>query len=225
MIRLAPPLALALVGSALPSAAWASSDGQIWTTAGLNVKLSDHWRLSEDVVARFSDNRNGLYEIEASTLLGYRISKKVTLWAGYVHDPQYFSGDFTVMEHRGREQVTIDNFAKLGSGKLSGRLRFEQRWRDGVDGTGWRLRPYLRYSLPLKDKVLLNLSNETFLNLNRTPFQGSHGLDRMRNLITISGPLAKHLVAEAGYMNQHTFIRDGEDNDDHIAYFAINISM
>jgi hypothetical protein len=220
-------LSLAILASAfIPApASAAKSDSQVWTTAGVNVKLSDKWRFSSDVVARFSDNRNGLYEIESSTLLGYRISKKVTLWAGYVHDPLYSSGDHTVTEHRAREQVTFDNLAHLGSGTLSARMRLEQRWRDGVDGTGWRMRPYLKYALPLKGKVNLNFSTEPFVNFNTTSFQKTHGFDRMRNLVTISGPLAKNLTGEAGYMNQYTFVRDGEDTSDNIAYFAISLSI
>jgi len=209
----------------MPAAAWASSDSQVWTTAGVNVKLSDHWRFSQDVVGRFSDNRDGLYEIEITTLVGYRISKKVTVWGGYVHDPQYSDGDHSFTEHRAREQVTFDNFARLGPGRLSGRMRLEQRWRDNSDGTGWRARPYVKYALPIKGKVLLNLSNETFYDFNRTDFQTRRGFNRMRNLITISGPLSKHLNGEAGYMNQYTFIRDGDDTSDNIAYFAISLSL
>src|SRR5690242_21848744 len=157
-------VALAASSIAAPVSA-ARSDEQLWTTASATVKLSDHWRLSQELTTRFSDNRNGLYEVESNTLLGYRLNKVVTLWAGYTHDPQYAGGDFTVMEHRAREQVTLDNVAKLGPGKLSLRMRAEQRWRDGVDGTGWRLRPYAKWSLPLKGKLAFNLSNETFVNL------------------------------------------------------------
>ena len=217
-------LAAATAGAA-PTGAWAKSDSQVWTTAGLSVKLSEKWRVSEDVVARFSDNRNGLYEIESSTLVGYRIGKSVTLWAGYVHNPQYAGGDFTVTEHRVREQVTLDNVARFGGGKLSARMRLEQRWRDGVDGTGWRARPYAKYSLPLKGKVALNLSNETFVNLNRTAFQRSRGVDRMRNLISISAPVLGRLAGEGGYLNQHGFVRDGPDTTDHVAYFAVSLSI
>ena len=57
---------------AVPAAAWATSNSQIWGTASANIKLSDKWRLSEEVVTRFSDNRDGLYEVEAVILLGYR---------------------------------------------------------------------------------------------------------------------------------------------------------
>ena len=79
------------------------------------------------------------------------------------------------MEHRAREQVTFDGFAKLGKGKLNGRIRFEQRWRENVDGTGWRVRPYLKYSVPIAGKTALNLSTEPFFNLNTTPFQRRTG--------------------------------------------------
>src|SRR5947209_14806766 len=157
-----------LVAISMPAAAWAKSDDQLWTTASATVKISDHWRLSQEIVARFSDNRNGLYEIESNTLLGYRLDKVVTLWAGYTHDPQYAAGDFTVMEHRAREQVTFDGFARLAGGKFNGRLRLEQRWRTHLDGTGWRFRPYLKYSLPIAGKTALNLSTETVFNLNIT---------------------------------------------------------
>src|SRR5882724_5533443 len=103
MLRLRPFLSVAALMSS--AAASASSDSQIWGTASANIKLGDKWLLSNDVVTRFSDNRDGLYEVEAATLLGYRPANNVTVSAGYVHDPQYAGGDFTVMERRAREQI------------------------------------------------------------------------------------------------------------------------
>jgi hypothetical protein len=129
------------------------------------------------------------------------------------------------MEHRAREQVTFDGFTKIGPGKLSARLRLEQRWREGLDGTGWRLRPYAKYSLPLKGKVALNLSSEPFFNFNRTSFQARTGLDRVRNLVTVSAPLTKTLSGEAGYMNQHLFIKGRPDESDNIAYFGLSLNL
>jgi hypothetical protein len=217
---------LLLFAAGLCSApAVAQSDKQVWGNASLTVKLGDRWRISQELTTRFSDNRNGLYEVESNTLLGYRINKVVTVWAGYTHDPQYAAGDFTMMEHRAREQVTFDNFARIGPGKLTGRIRLEQRWRKGIDGIGWRVRPYIKFSVPLKSKAALNLSSEAFFNLNKTAFQRADGLDRMRNLVTISTPLSKVLTGEAGYMNQHGFVRGGEDTSDNIAYFALSLSL
>jgi len=216
---------LALAALTLPAAASAATDSQIWTTGSATVKLADKWRLSQEFVGRFSDNRNGLYEIESNTMIGYKLDKVTTLWAGYTHDPQYAAGDFTIMEQRAREQVSFDNFAMLGKAKLSARLRFEQRWRTGIDATGWRFRPYAKLAFPLSKKVALNLSNETFVNLNTTSFQRKPGIDRMRNLITLSTPLNKQITGEVGYMNQHGFVRGGPDTSDHIAYFAVSLSL
>lgn len=219
-------LALALLSIAAPAVA-ASDDPQLWTGATATVKLSDRWRLSQDVTARFSDHRNGLYEVEMNSLIGYKVNKTTTVWAGYTHDPQYAEGDFRVMEHRAREQVTFDNIASLGRGRLSARIRTEQRWRDGVDGTGWRVRPYVKYTLPLKKggKTALVLSSEPFFNLNSTPFQRTTGFDRIRNLVALSTPLSSKITAEVGYLNQYTRVRNGPDTDDHVASVSLNIAL
>lgn len=227
MLRSISITAAALLSAAISTPALAAHDSQLWTTQAVNVKLAKKWRLQEELVERFSDNRNGLYEIESNTLLGYKLSKAITLWAGYTHDPQYSAGHFTVMEHRAREQVTFDNVTRLGPGRLSFRLRGEQRWRTNIDGTGWQFRPYVKYAIPLAkgSKTALVLSNETFLNLNTTAFQKQSGLDRMRNLIAINTPLSKSITAEVGYLNQHGFVRGGPDTSDHVASVSLSLSL
>ena len=221
-----------LIAAVVPAAsvsapAIAAHDSQLWTTQVVNLKLGGKWRLQEELVERFSDTRHGLYEVESNTLLGYRLGKTVTVGGGYTHDPQYTGGHFTVMERRLREQVTFDNVTKLGPGKLSFRMRLEQRWRTNIDGTGWRLRPYVKYSLPLAKgaKTALVLSSEPFINLNATPFQKQEGLERVRNLIAINTPLSKRITAEIGYLNQHGFVRGGPDTSDHVASISLSLSL
>lgn len=213
------------IAAIVSTAAWASEDGQLWIASGVSVKLNDKWRLSEDVIARFSGDRNGLYQLQSATLLNYKISKDVTVAAGYVHSPQYSDGDRTSLERRAREQVTIDNVARIGGGKLSARMRMEQRWRDNADGTAWRIRPYAKYSLPLHKKTSLTLSNEIFVNLNTTSFQQQDGVERMRTLIAINTPLLKNVSMEAGYLNQYGFVRGGDDTIDHIASISMSASL
>ena len=213
--------------AAVSTQALAAHDEQLWTTQVVNLKLGDNWRAQEELVERFSDKRRGLYEIESNTLIGYRLNKSVTVWGGFTHDPQYSRGDFTVMEQRLREQVTFDNVAKLGPGKFSFRIRTEQRWRDNIAGTGWRLRPYVKYSLPLAkgSKTSLVFSSEPFINLNTTPFQKQDGLDRVRNLIAINTPLSNRITAEVGCLNQHGFVRGGPDTSDHVASISLSLSL
>jgi hypothetical protein len=205
----------------------AAEDGQIWTNEYVSAKLSSRWTLSEEVTERFSDHKHGLYEVEANTLLGYRLNKWVTAWAGYTHNPQYLSGDFVAMEHRAREQITIDKFAKIGPGVVTARIRTEQRWRDNADGTGWRLRPFVRYTIPFHKggKTGLTFTSEPFFNLNTTAFQTKPGLDRMRNVVAITTPIATHLTGEFGYMNQHIFLDGRPDESDHIAWISLSASL
>ncbi|MDH2130831.1 DUF2490 domain-containing protein [Sphingobium yanoikuyae] len=212
---------------ALPATAHASEDEQLWTTTSATVKLSDHWRLQQEIVARFSNDRDGLYEIESNTLVGYKLNKQVTVWAGYTHDPQYDGGDFTVMEHRVREQVTVDNILKLGPVSVSARMRMEQRWREGIDGTAWRLRPYVKLTMPFKEggKTALILSHESFIDLNKTNFQRIQGEERMRNMIAITTPLAKNVNAEIGYLHQHGFRPDADDSNDNVASLSLSFSF
>jgi hypothetical protein len=212
---------------AIATPALATQDSQLWTGGNVTAKLSDHWRISEEITARFSNSRNGLYEIESNTLLGYSIAKGVTLWAGYTHDPNYSGGDFTVMEHRAREQITLDNFATLGPGRVSGRLRVEQRWRQGLNDTGWRVRPYVKYAVPLHKggRLAFVVSTEPFFDLNTTTFQRTNGLDRVRTFVGFSAPLTKNLAADVGYLNQHTFVPNGPDNDDHVASLSLSLSI
>ncbi|MGJ8479975.1 DUF2490 domain-containing protein [Sphingobium yanoikuyae] len=212
---------------ALPATAHASEDEQLWTTTSATVKLSDHWRLQQEIVARFSNDRDGLYEVESNTLVGYKLDKKVTVWAGYTHDPQYDGGDFTVMEHRVREQVTVDNILKLGPVSVSARMRMEQRWREGIDGTAWRLRPYVKLTMPFKEggKTALILSHESFIDLNKTNFQRVQGEERMRNLIAITTPLAKNVNVEIGYLHQHGFRSDADDSNDNVASLSLSFSF
>jgi len=220
------PLAAASL-LALPAAAPATThDAQLWLSGGATVDLGGGFKLSEEMVARFGDAQKGLYEIENSLLLGYKLSDKVTLWAGYTHDPLYAAGRFTRMERRAREQVTADNIASIGPGTLSVRLRAEQRWRDGFGGTAWRLRPYVRYQLPLSEtgKTTLTLAHESFVNLNHTDFQ-TEGYDRMRNSIAVKFPLAGPLSAEVGYLNQYGIVRGGRDKMDHAATMGLSFSF
>ncbi|MEA3051079.1 MAG: hypothetical protein QOG84_2915, partial [Sphingomonadales bacterium] len=68
------PLLLVAV-AALPSAAMARDDSQLWIGGSAVADLGKGFRLSEEIVTRFSDNR-GLYEIESNTLLGFRLAPR-----------------------------------------------------------------------------------------------------------------------------------------------------
>lgn len=201
--------------------AQARDDAQGWAAATVNVDLGGGFRASNETVLRFSDIRGGLYEVEDNLMVGYKPNKQVTLWLGYTHNPQYDHGDFTRMEHRFRQQVNVDNFAQIGGIKFSGRVRLEERWREGQGGPAWRLRPFIKASMPVAGKVNLVASHESFIDLNTSAFQRVRGEERMRNFVGLSAPLSKKLGIEAGYLLQHGFVRGAADNHDHVFSVAL----
>lgn len=204
----------------------ADDDSQQWLTLGARGEIAPRLQIQVESNARFSDDRGGLYQLQGIALLGYELGDGLTAWAGYVQSQEYSSGDL-VVERRARQQLTLDNFAKLGPASFSARLRTEQRWRDGVEDTAWRVRPFLRASIPLGSAASpsLVLSGEAFVNLSTSPFQAQEGLERTRAAAALSIPVAKGVRMDAGYLNQHRFVRGGADLDEHALTAALNFSF
>lgn len=216
-----PLLAAAACGLATPALA---DDTQYWQTVTVTVALPDSFKIQNETVLRTSDAR-GLYELENNVMVGKKVSKVTTLWLGYTFDPQYNHGTFTRREHRFRQQINFDGFAVVGKVKFSGRVRLEERWREGLPGTAWRLRPQVKATVPLAGKVTLSVASEPFFSLSNTGFQTADGLDRMRNSISIGVPLSKRVNLDFGYLNQHGFVSGGPDTDDHVLTTGISASF
>ena len=217
------PLAVAAsFGVAAP--ALASEDTQYWQTLNVSVAVPGNFKISNETVRRSSDAR-GFYEIENNFMIGKKVNKVVTLWLGYTFDPQYNHGTFRLREHRFRQQINFDNFAVLGKVKLSGRVRMEERWREGQPGTAWRLRPQLKASTPLARKTTISVSSEAFIDLNNTGFQTVDELERMRNAVYITVPLTKQISFDFGYLNQHAFVPNGPDNSDNVLTTGLSASF
>lgn len=217
------PLALAAAfGAAGPASA--SEDTQYWQTLNISVALPDNFKVSNETVRRSSDAR-GFYEIENNFMVGKKLNKVVTVWLGYTFDPQYNHSTFRVREHRFRQQVNFDNFAVLGKVKLSGRVRLEERWREGQTGTAWRLRPQVKATVPIAGKVTLSVSNEEFIDLNNSNFQTVEGFERMRNAIYVTVPLSKKISIDFGYLNQHSFVPNGPDSSDNVLTAGLSASF
>jgi hypothetical protein len=217
------PLAVAAtLSAAAPSLA--SDDTQYWQTLNLTLALPANFKISNETVRRASDAK-GFYEIENNVMIGKKVNKVVTLWLGYTFNPQYNHGTFQLREHRFRQQVNFSNFAVLGKVKLSGRVRLEERWREGKPGTAWRLRPQFQATTPFVGKTTISVSSEVFLDLNNTGFQTVDGLERMRNAVYITVPLTKKISFDFGYLDQHGFVPNGADRSDHVLTTGLSASF
>lgn len=206
-------LALALLLCASPAAA-ADEDAQLWATLSASGEVARGVDLGLEWIARFSGERDRLYEMEMGFMLGTEVARGLTFSAGYVRVPSYAGGGVTRVEDRLRQQVSADLVA-IGRGRLSGRVRLEQRFRGGGE-MGLRLRPQFAFSLPLgrKGRTSLRASHESFVPLNSTTWGQQPGYERMRNFIGLRRTLSGKVSVEGGYLNQ--FGPRGRDRVDHV---------
>ena len=115
-------ICLAVLAASAATPAFAKTDTQYWQTLQATAKISDKAVVSNELVIRSGDAK-GFYELENSLLLGYKLDKNVTVYAGWVANPLYNKGAYNTMENRFRAQVAFDRLLMVGKAKLSGRFR------------------------------------------------------------------------------------------------------
>lgn len=201
-----------------------ADDTQLWASTRLTARLAPHIMASNETVYRTSEER-GDYDFVDHIQAGYQFNRHVTLWIGYTHQTAMSHGRKSYTEQRFRQQVNFENVVRLGPAQLGGRLRIEQRWRNAQSGTGWRLRPQEKLVLPVIGKISVSISHEDFIDLNRTSFQSVAGVERMRNAVTLTVPLNKHLSLEVGYLQQHLFGPTNSSSDANAATLAVSGSF
>ena len=191
----------AVLLAALPSVAEAD-DGQVWLSANARGPIAGRVELGVETIERFGrDGEGGLYESENVAMLGFRFDR-ATLAAGYVRDIAYHGAGATI-EQRARQDFSVDHLATIGGLVIGARLRAEERWRDGSSGTGVRIRPFVRLTLPVTGKLNLLASHESFVNLGGGAGQRG-GYDRAREVLGVGVPMTKRVRVEIGYLNQWT---------------------
>ena len=191
----------AVLLAALPSVAQAD-DGQVWLSANARGPIAGRVELGVEAIERFGrDGEGGLYESENVAMLGFRFDR-ATLAAGYVRDIAYHGAGATI-EQRARQDFSVDHLATIGGLVIGARLRAEERWRDGSSGTGVRIRPFVRLTLPVTGKLNLLASHESFVNLGGGAGQRG-GYDRARDFLGVGVPMTKRVRVEIGYLNQWT---------------------
>lgn len=214
-----PPLLLAA------SPALAEEDVQPWLAVTATIPVADRVVVWLEGQARTSNDASRLNQILLRPALGYKATSTTTLFAGYAFVPTNPPGPARFNEHRIWEQAT---FRILGDGRgitLSGRSRLEQRFREGDGDVGHRFRQLIRLTAPVDAKgTQAVVWSEPFIGLNDTRWGQPGGLDRWRNFIGVSLPVASTLRIEPGYMNEVVEQR-GPDRMNHIASLTLNFSL
>ncbi|WP_010544461.1 DUF2490 domain-containing protein [Sphingomonas elodea] len=184
--------------------AWAQQeDGQLWEQVNVVAPITPTVRLTLEQIARGSDRQGGIYTTEYGGILGWQIAKGVEIGAGY-RRVGFHNRNLAADEDRLRQHIVVT------SGRFAGRLRLDERLSTVGRGIGLRLRPLLRYNLPLgRPRLALFASHESFLLLNTTSWGQRAGYERMRNILGLAVPFGKGVNADIGYLNQYRLARNG----------------
>jgi hypothetical protein len=219
-------MALTLLLPAFASATSSDSRTSAWLMSLTRMKLTEDLRAFVDVQPRFTLNDTSGGEDKAlSTLLmrgalGYQLTPNVGLYQGYAYIPTY---DPKRVEHRSFQELLIKQ--ALSTGALAYRLRFEQRFLDGLDDTAYRFRYFMRYTRPLTNinpKLSLAMNEEVFINLNDADDGPQSGFNQNRLFLGLNYKVNSQLSYDIGYQNQIVNVLGGRNNVmNHILFFGI----
>lgn len=219
MRALTSAMATAAMMTAMP--AWAQQeDAQAWEQLNIVLPLAEGVRVTAEQIARTSDRQEGIYTTEYGILVGVQITKGVELGIGYRH-VGFFNANTAADEDRIRQQIVV------ARGRFAARLRLDQRFHPRGDEIGFRVRPLVRYNLPIgKSRFSLFGSHESFILPNSTVWGQRAGYERMRNIVGVNLPIGKALSADIGYLNQHRLARVGARAQmDHALTLQLTINL
>lgn len=193
-----------------------SVDTKAWAITSAAIPLEDDVRLDLEAQARFGDAADGMYEYILAGFVTYSLDKKHTISFGYQRNESTRRNP-RLLENRLRQQVAGE-IVQIAGGSMTGRLRFEQRFRTDQDKVQFRLRPQIAYtrSFVPGGKARWTISHESFIGSD-VPWNRQLGYFRMRNTAGVRLPISQLVSVELSYMNQYEFGRKGgRDTMDHV---------
>jgi hypothetical protein len=215
---------LATLALLAPVAAHAETDEAVWVNVTAQGAIKDRLVYFAEVQPRVNDGASELRQLLLRTAIGVGVSDAVTLYQGYARVIDYSAGG-DQLENRSFQQVTW-NVAKGSWGELQSRTRIEQRFVEGSDDVGVRLRHMARWELPLekKDRPVGALAwAEGFVAVNDTHWGARAGMDQVRLFGGAEIPLFGRSTLEAGYMAQITDLPAGRSRVRHIASLTFQL--
>ena len=160
-----------------------------------------------DGQARFFQQTDGLGQTIVRPGLGWALNSSTSVWLGYgwIRDFDFFPNGSDRDEDRIWQQLLWNgSFAKWS---VQSRTRLEQRFVEGGDDVGWRLREFVKVVYPLiaSERLRFAAYEEVFFNLNSTDWGAQAGFDQNRLFLGLNVPLDadQKIQAELGYLNRY----------------------
>ena len=209
----------------IPSNALAT---QVWTgvTAAGPVEEDGRLLLRLSASARFEQGGDAFARSAVRPGVGWRVNERLDLWVGYTHITMHNNGanDITVGEDRIWQQASYDIGEAFG-GKLTAHTRFEQRFRESTNDTGYRVRQRFRYTRPINENFSVVLWDEIFIGFNDTTGGNRAGYQQNRVFAGFGYKLNDSLSLNAGYINNNRTRASTGNTTEHNASFSLRFRL
>ena len=217
---------LAVLLGERPAGAETISDGRVWwnVTVQERAGTASQWRWYLETQGRHRDGASDADQMLLRPAVGYDLTNRSSVWAGYGYTPGFPAGGGVLTENRAWQQY-LWNGPALG-GVVQSRTRLEQRSIEDNDATSWRIRQFSRITKPVAKRAGLALVvwEEVFLHINDTR-RTQQGFDQNRIFAGLGLSLAPSARLEVGYVNQA--IRGGPNaanRQNHILLSFLNLT-
>ncbi|WP_198290678.1 DUF2490 domain-containing protein [Methylophilus sp. 5] len=186
--------------------AWAGpeEDGSYWHTLRLQGTLPAqnlYWNM--DFNPRYRNEGKHIDYLYYRPAIFYKPNPKTSLWLGHDTIIGHPAGKSAYHENRWWEQFQYQ-FDPIASITFTNRTRVEEREREGFHDVGYRLREMIKSSTPLKNhsKLSFVVSNELFINVDKTDWGARRGFDQNRFFVGLNWKITERCNLETGYLNQ-----------------------
>lgn len=186
-----------------------------WVTGFVNAPMGSHFTFSLQLEPRFSFTDPGLDRtlirpgVRLNLPFGLSIGGGVS-WFHVFTSPASRNDEFQTWED-------IQHHVQLGSLSLTNRLRLEERFLQGRDDVGLRLRYLIRGQVPVNSRGLSAVAwNELFVNTNNVSDGPSAGVDQNRTFVGANERFNDEFQVELGYMLNYTPKPSGPNQMNHV---------
>lgn len=203
----------------LPSTARANDEAfEFWLNPSISTDLDDDTGIEFETAQRFRSSADGRVDTYFGRLW----------WQQRMADHMTLGG---AVERRindgGRDETRTMQQLSTRHGLIRTRLRLEQRWVDGAEQLGLRLRPRLGIAVPIDDagRWSFGTDAELFLTLRSTSDGGDSGLTGLRTQIGVSFDATDALSISAVYLRQQDFEDDAPDVIGHAPLIGVEYAF
>ena len=184
-----------------------------------------------ELAPRIKNDNNDFSQIIVRPLLGYKVTKKLQLWAGYTWQGEYNDQtDFDMATNDVMEQVQwIDNWTPQLNFQY--RFRLEQRFFAHEDDVGHRMRHRFRFVYTIPDtQAYLIAADELFVYFNsidegRLSHSVQTGVNQNRSYLGVGYKLTPQLNIDTGYQLQYVHNYGTPDLTNHVWLTNINVNF